>query len=424
MNYQELLKKYNRLLKELDCLKKENKSLKLLLNKNQNSINSDKDDIIERKKNLDLLSVVAETFVIAVIAFPIFLVIILSIMGFFGGSMDVSIGILFIFSFLVLPLIYIAFYVLIKSATAVQISKYISKKKYTSRDYYKDNKISIFILIFSLVFLLIFSILVYVLSSIGYLESGLYLNVDVIFLAVLFIIGPIGFYLYIKAKEKKEIQERLPEFLVEIGDGLSSGMTTFDAIKVAEKGRYGKLNPEIKTMKSQLSWNISVKDVFTNFANRMKSGIIQRIVITINEGLIMGGHTSKVFKAAATEVNQVNQIEHQRKANMSIYMSVILLCFFVFLAIILILNSTIFTSFFELQTKQIQQVQHVQQLGSVIVNAVDPMLLKYALFSFVFVQSIGAGVLSGYMMDGKVSSGIRYACILALASFFVFKLLF
>ena len=41
-----------------------------------------KDDLIVRKKNLELLGVVAEAFVIAVIAFPIFLVIILSIMGF------------------------------------------------------------------------------------------------------------------------------------------------------------------------------------------------------------------------------------------------------------------------------------------------------------------------------------------------------
>jgi uncharacterized membrane protein YeaQ/YmgE (transglycosylase-associated protein family) len=46
------------------------------------------------------------------------------------------------------------------------------------------------------------------------------------------------------------------------------------------------------------------------------------------------------------------------------------------------------------------------------------------LYSFVFVQSIGAGILSGFMMDGKLSSGIRYSCILGIISFIIFKLTF
>lgn len=59
-----------------------------------------------------------------------------------------------------------------------------------------------------------------------------------------------------------------------------------------------------------------------------------------------------------------------------------------------------------------------------LISHVDPSVLKYTLYSFVFVQSIGAGVLAGFMTDGKLASGIRYSCILGLISFFTFKLLF
>jgi len=48
------------------------------------------EDLIERKKDLDLLEVIAEVLVLAAIAFPILLVILLTVMGFFGGSMDLS----------------------------------------------------------------------------------------------------------------------------------------------------------------------------------------------------------------------------------------------------------------------------------------------------------------------------------------------
>jgi len=336
-----------------------------------------------------------------------------------GGSMDFSIFVLFIFSFAFLPIIYLAFYVLIRSTTSESISKYVPIKKSDQLSFFKEYKSPIFIFSFSAILSLIFIATIYILVYQGVFQRSLYLDLDVIFLVFLFLITPVSFYLHLKHKEKKDMQERLPDFLIEVSDSLSSGMNTFEAIKVAEKGRYGKLNDEIRKMKAQLSWNLSVREVFVNFSERVKSGIIQRIVVTINEGLIMGGNTEKLFKAAAKEVNQVNNIENQRKANMSIYMSVIVLCFFVFLAIILILEQTIFTSFFDLQSKQ------VAQIGNVIkISQVDPVLLKYALFSFVYVQAIGSGLLAGYMMDGKVVSGVRYACVLALISFFVFKLLF
>ncbi len=379
------------------------------------------DDIIERKKHLELLSVVAETFVIAVIAFPIFLVIILSVLGFFGGSMNISILILYLFSFLILPIVYIGFYALIQSTATEQISKYIpsSKSKFTIKDFYERYKKEFIIesIVIIVVILLVLSI--YLMSTQNYIKINGYIYFDIIFISFLFLIGPVSFYIYQKHKIKRKMQEKLPDFLIEVSDSLSSGMTTFEAIKVAEKGRYGYLNDEIKKMKSQLSWNVSLKDVFTSFSDRLKSGIIQRIVFTINEGLLMGGNTSKIFKAAAKEVYQVNQIEHQRKANMSVYMSVIILCFFVFLAIILILDKTIFSSFFDLQSKQIQQIG-----GILPYNSIKPIELKYALFSFVYMEGIGSGILAGFMMDGKLSSGVRYGVVLAIVSFVVFKLFF
>src|SRR4030042_6433738 len=129
-------------------------------------------------------------------------------------------------------------------------------------------------------------------------------------------------------------------------------------------------------MRSQLSWNIAVKEILIDFADRMKSAIIHRIVISLNKGLVMGGNTPKIFRAAAIEVGQVNRLENQRKAAMSIYTIVILVCFFVLLAIIIIMNLTIFKSFYDLQDKQ------VGPMAGVVFNIINPIELKYSLFSF------------------------------------------
>ena len=84
-----------------------------------------------------------------------------------------------------------------------------------------------------------------------------------------------------------------------------------------------------------------------------------------------------------------------------------------------ILDKTIFTSFFDIQSKQISEIQ-----GAIRFSTVDPLALRYSLYSFVFVQSLGSGIIAGFMMDGKLSSGVRYSCILGLISFFAFKFLF
>ena len=70
-------------------------------------------DLIERKRNLESLAVMAETFVVTVIAFPLFLVIIISIMGMTGGG--VTFDFLYLLAFIILPLAYVGFYVMMKS---------------------------------------------------------------------------------------------------------------------------------------------------------------------------------------------------------------------------------------------------------------------------------------------------------------------
>ncbi len=374
------------------------------------------EDLTDRKKDLDLLAVIAEVMVLTVIAFPILLVIILTVFGFFGGEMSVSLTILLLFSFIFLPIIYIAFYMMIKSTSTEQLRKGKPLIKPTFKGLIKEYKPALLIVVVSAFIVLLVFLIINIAFLSGWINLDLYTYWDFVFIAVLILITPIGFYNFWKMKIKNEMHIRLSDFLTEVGDSLSTGMNIFESIKAAEKGHFGKLSPEIKKMKSQLSWNVSMKNVLFDFANRMKSAIAQRIVIAIDKGLIMGGNTPKIFKAAAKEVDQVNQLEYQRKSIMSIYALVIIVCFFVFLGIVMMLNNTIFASFLELQSKQAATAQSVIKL-----SRIDQSMLEYTLYTFTFVQSIGAGLLAGFMVDGKVSSGVRYGFILAVITIVAFK---
>lgn len=70
-------------------------------------------DLVDRKRNLESLAIMAESFVVTVIAFPLFLVIIISIMGLTSGGIDFAF--LYIIAFMVLPMAYLGFYVMMSS---------------------------------------------------------------------------------------------------------------------------------------------------------------------------------------------------------------------------------------------------------------------------------------------------------------------
>jgi flagellar protein FlaJ len=382
------------------------------------------EELVERKKNLEPLAVVAEIFVIAIVAFPLFLVIIISIMSFLIGPPNFTIDTLLLFAFVILPLAYLGFYFIIKSVSFEEIKRY--KKTHPLFDIktvMKDNPNLMYITMITILLLSGFVLGVFLFSLNNIVDFGNYYFFDVAFISILIVIGPMSFYFGKVLKKQKEIQDRLSDFFTELSNSVSSGVTIFDAVRIASRGNYGELTSEIGKMKAELSWRLSIHNVFHNFVERMKSGIIHRIFITINKGLSMGGETGKVFQAAAKELNQVNRIEEQKKANMSIYTVVILMSFFVFLAIIIILDRTLFSTFFE--TAELSAVQTPTLTNAALrISIVDAELFKNSLYSFVFVQGFGTGILGGYMMDGRIISGIRYSFLLGVISIFVFKLLF
>jgi archaellum biogenesis protein FlaJ (TadC family) len=236
------------------------------------------------------------------------------------------------------------------------------------------------------------------------------------FLALLFIIGPYSFYSHEIEKKKIEIQTRLPDFFVGVANSLSAGMNIFDSIKWLAKQNFLRLTKEIKKMNAEISWHLSIKQVFSQFSDRMKNPLINRSILSINRGLEMGSDTPEVFRAAARELQQVNKVRQQREATMSMYMVVILMCFFVFLFIIYILNTTLFSYFFD--------IQNVQVGSQGLIGSIDRNHLYYGLYSFVFVQAIGSGMLAGYFTDGTLSNGMRYSFLLGVLSIIVFKFIF
>jgi flagellar protein FlaJ len=78
-----------------------------------------KDDLVVRKRGLESLAIMAESFVVTVIAFPLFLIIILSVMGLTSGGIQFEF--FFLIAFMILPMAYFGFYVMMSSGMGKQV---------------------------------------------------------------------------------------------------------------------------------------------------------------------------------------------------------------------------------------------------------------------------------------------------------------
>jgi flagellar protein FlaJ len=294
------------------------------------------------------------------------------------------------------------------------VKKYDVDRRY-GRDKVNDILIGVSIAVAAIFFILGF----FAFIGSPLILGDVLLPIDYMVFGTLGAIGPIGFYAQKKEKQKREIIDKLPDFLRDIANSSASGMNIFDSMRSASEGDYGGLTAELKMMVAQLSWGISINDALTNFGKRINNKEVKRLAITINKALEIGGNTASVFNAAAKELDQIRRVEQQRRNEMSMYSIVILVSFFVFLAVILIINGTIFQAIYDLQGKMAGKA-----IGNIQIADINPIEVKMMFFSFLFVQSLGGGLLGGFMMEGKLIGGIRQAFILVLISFITFRVLF
>jgi flagellar protein FlaJ len=77
-------------------------------------------DLVDRKRNLESLAIMAESFVVTVIAFPLFIVIIIAVMG-LTSKTGIDYMFLYVIALMILPLAYSGFYVMMSSGMGEKV---------------------------------------------------------------------------------------------------------------------------------------------------------------------------------------------------------------------------------------------------------------------------------------------------------------
>ena len=246
------------------------------------------------------------------------------------------------------------------------------------------------------------------------------LQMDLIALTIVGTAGPIGVYVHRQDKRVNGIEARLPDFLSDLAETRRAGLTMAASLHSCALSDYGPLTPEVKKMSQQVGWGVSFNEALAQFAERVKTSLVQRSCSLIIESSRTGGSVAEILKAAAKDAAEIKGLENDRRVQMLTYLIVIYVVFGVFLLVIAVLDGQFIP---EVLAANVAAAENAQLGGASFGNqsGIEFAPIHFAYFLAAMVQSVGNGMVGGVLSEGQVRSGFRHAALMAFISWLTFR---
>jgi flagellar protein FlaJ len=224
-----------------------------------------------------------------------------------------------------------------------------------------------------------------------------------------------------EARRRKvhDIDAQIPEFLKRLASMNEAGLTLDKAIKALLSSNLGVLNSEIRKMARDLEWGAGVRDALIRFEQRINTLSIRRAVTLIVNASYSSNSIKDTLTIAAGDAEASNTMRAERSADMLIYVSIIYISFVVFLYIAFVLVTTFLPA-----VPASAASATPSSLAGVIPQATAGQTehIKSLLFHAVLIQGLFSGIIAGVMGEGSLQSGLKHSIVMVLAAYVAFTL--
>jgi len=406
----------------------------------------------EQKQFLSTLSLVAEGYVTLFVAGPLFLIIVMVVMGMMGPGALMQLNIIIYALIPIGTAIFIVFIDMITSQpdkvqrysivqelheypdvrvreiqTGDEKSLIERLKKYDRmtqiREFFSDP-LHYFLILPQRVFYFTVPIgIIYLtfwyLQIPDYGNTELFIRVfdDYVIATFLIIFGPYAVAHTIWNRRISEIESSLPDFLQRLAGINEVGLTIAKALSILVRTNLGLLSYEIKKIKRDLDWGANVEDALIRFEERLSTPSISRTVTLITRASAMSGEIGQVLSIAASDAEMSETLKRERGGEMFLYTAVVYLAFFVFIFVVMVIG-TQFLPVIEMADSSSAPAGTAFSA----VGAISALTYGRLFYHAVVIQAICSGLLAGLMGESTLAAGVKHSCIMVLAAFVIFAI--
>jgi flagellar protein FlaJ len=403
----------------------------------------------EQRQFLTVLSLVAESYVTLFVAGPLFLIIIMVVMGMMGGSAVFQLALV---TYVVMPIGSVVFILLIDliSIKAEKTERYVRTKwlhtysdviivKKPDEDslfeqlkkydqlrnfvYRVKHPLESFIsnvnhTLYLTVPIAIIYVIIVLMSAPHYYDIETYINVvdDHIIIALLVILIPYAIFYEIWSRKVLGIQGLIPDFLERMAGINQVGLTIAQAIAIMVNTNLGLLSYEIRRIKRDMEWGANFTEALMRFEERVSTPSIARTVTLITKASEMSGQIGEVLSIASSDAKMTEVLKKERLGEMFIYTAIVYLSFFVFLFVVGVLTTQFLPVLDNISTQGLPTTGALSGIGSIPVITFSRLLYHACL-----VQAIFSGLIAGQMGESSLAAGVKHSCILLIIALIAFN---
>ena len=240
---------------------------------------------------------------------------------------------------------------------------------------------------------------------------------DKLVLALFIVLIPLAIFHEIKNMKKKKIENNFPDMLKKLASTNETGMTLRDSIHLMAKSDTNALSKEIKKIWNDITWGLDINDSLIRFANRLKTQVITRSLSLITKANDSSGDIGEVLIVAARDAASEQAMRRERSMSMMIYIVIIYISFLVFVGVIFVISTTFLTEMAAAGEKMAASGSSGGFLGSFDLDAYTQLFKHAAL-----IQGLSSGLMAGAMGEGSVMSGLKHSIIMMTIGFIIFTL--
>jgi flagellar protein FlaJ len=216
-----------------------------------------------------------------------------------------------------------------------------------------------------------------------------------------------------KYKEFKDIddaEEKFPDFLYDIVDGVRSGMPLTQAIKISRNNDYGALSSFVRKLAAKIDWGMNFDKALTYFADSIGSKDIKRSTRTIVQSYYSGGEIADVLEAVAQNMREIRKLKKERQLELYGELITAYVVFFVFLASIIMFSKFILPLLFV--SANIQPITGGEESLRFILLSFD------RIFTYIIIiQAIFFGLIIGKLIYGSYKAGVKHSIFMTAVGY-------
>nr|WP_245312671.1 type II secretion system F family protein [Methanohalophilus levihalophilus] len=240
---------------------------------------------------------------------------------------------------------------------------------------------------------------------------------DYIVFGAFLMILPLAIFFEIKSRRLKKLERSVPDLLKRLASTNETGMTLQESIKLIARTETDEISKEVRKVWRDIDWGLGINDGLIRFANRLRTQVVSRSFTLITKANESSGDIGEVLRVAARDAASEQDMKRERAMNMMIYIVIIYISFLVFVGVIYVISTTFLTE----MARAGEQISSSGASGGFITsfNLEDyTRLFKHA----ALIQGLSSGLMAGAMGEGRILAGLKHSIIMMTFAYVIFTM--